>query len=105
MRTILFIDTASNEEISVGLRIREKKFVSKRKVDKMKAQVVLPMIEQLLKKHKMSLEQIDAVEVNTGPGSFTGLRVGIAIANTLGFSLKIPINGMPVGKSVEPVYS
>ncbi len=105
MRTILFIDTASNEEISVGLRIREKKFVSKRKVDKMKAQVVLPMIEQLLKKHKMSLEQIDAVEVNTGPGSFTGLRVGISIANALGFLLQIPVNKKPLGEIVQASYT
>ncbi|EKD65038.1 MAG: hypothetical protein ACD_50C00208G0010, partial [uncultured bacterium] len=31
------------------------------------------------------------IEVNTHPGSFTGIRVGMAIANALGFALKIPI--------------
>ncbi|MFH1536127.1 MAG: hypothetical protein ABIC96_03620 [Patescibacteria group bacterium] len=33
------------------------------------------------------------IEVETGPGSFTGLRVGVSVANALGFALNIPVNG------------
>ena len=47
---------------------------------------------------------IDAIEVNAGPGSFTGLRVGASIANALSFALGIPVNGKPLGEIVEPRY-
>lgn len=102
---IIYIDTSSNEQISVGIQLGEKKFTLTRKITKMRAQVVLPMIDALLKKYKLKLTDIDTIRVETGPGSFTGLRVGISIANALGYSLNIPVNGMPVGTFVQPVYS
>jgi tRNA threonylcarbamoyladenosine biosynthesis protein TsaB len=46
-----------------------------------------------LRKNNFEVKDIKEIEVNTGPGSFTGLRVGISVANTLGFVLKIPVNG------------
>ncbi len=103
--TILSIDTSSNEKISVGIQIGEERFLLTRKITKQRAQVVLPMIEALLKKHKLKLTDIDEIWVETGPGSFTGLRVGVSIANALGYALNIPVNGMPLGTLAEPVYS
>lgn len=102
---ILTIDTASNKKIVVGVTINGKKDLIKQKIDKQKAQVVLPMIDALLKKHKLKLTDISEIRVETGPGSFTGLRVGVSIANAFGFVLKIPINGMPLGTHALPVYS
>jgi len=104
MKTLL-IDTSSNKEVQVGLEIDEKKFVIKQELDRRKAQAVLPLIEKLLQEHAVNLKDINAIEVQVGPGSFTGLRVGITIANTLGFLLKISINGKKVGEAVEAVYS
>lgn len=101
---ILSIDTSSNKEVEVGLIIDKKKYLHKSPVDR-KNQMVLPLIEKLLKERKLSLKNIDEITVISGPGSFTGLRVGVAVANTLGYLLKIPINGKKVGKIVEPVYS
>ncbi len=92
MNTLL-IDTSSNKEIKVGLVIDGKKYAMKRKINSRKAQVVLPMIDTLLKKHNLKLSQLEKIEVNTGPGSFTGIRVGLSVANALSFLLKIPING------------
>lgn len=103
-KIILTIDTSSNEEIKVGLEVDKKAYLIKSPIDKQKAQVVLPMIEKLLSKYKLKLKDITEIKVHPGPGSFTGLRVGISIANTLGFLLKIPINGKRVGKLVEPKY-
>lgn len=101
----LVIDTANNEEVIVILEIQGKKHILKEKVGRQKAQAVLPLLDALLHKNNLLLKDITEINVNPGPGSYTGLRVGIAIANTLGFLLRIPLNGMPVGNDVTPVYS
>ncbi len=99
------IDTSNNKEVVVGFKIDDKEYVQKQALDTRKSQLVLPMIEKILKQHELRLKDITAIEVNPGPGSFTGLRVGITIANTLGFLLKVPVNGKKVGEMVEAVYS
>jgi len=70
---------------------------------KLGSQVLLPMIAKILKKNKANFSDLTAVEVNVGPGSFTGTRVGVAVANALGFALNIPVNGKK-GKIVTPIY-
>lgn len=100
----LIIDTSSNKVVKVGIRIDQKEDIIEQEIGLQKAQVVLPLIDQLLKKNKLQLEDIHRIEVNTGPGSFTGIRVGIAIANALGFSLNIPVNGNKRGIFVAPQY-
>lgn len=105
MRNILRIDTSNNKEVVVALKIDGKEDIRKQIPDHRKAQLVLPIVEELLKDHVLKLKDITAIEVNPGPGSFTGLRVGIAIANTLGFLLKVPVNGKKVGEQVEAIYS
>lgn len=101
---ILHIDTSSNKEISVGLEIDGENDMIIRKTDAWKAQIILPLINELLEKHEITIHDVSQIKVNEGPGSFTGLRVGVAIANTLGSWLKIPVNGKPVGEIVEPKY-
>jgi len=54
---------------------------------------VLRNIQKLLEKGQKKLENIEAIFVNQGPGSYTGTRVGITIASTLGWSLNIPVEG------------
>ncbi len=98
----LYIDTSSNQKTIVKLddRVLEKSF------QVLHSQVVLPMIEELLKAKSCQLQAITEIEVNIGPGSFTGLRVGVSIANALGFALRIPVNSKKVWELeiVEPVY-
>ncbi len=105
MKIILFIDTSNNIEIKVGIIRNEKKYIKRHKLNKQKAQAVLLMIEKCLKDHKLTIKDITKININSGPGSFTGIRVGLAVANTLAFLLKIPINKNPLGKMAEPVYS
>ena len=90
---VLILDTADNKKISIALKINDKKYILTQKISSNKTQIVLPMIDKMLKKHKVKLKDIHEVEVNTGYGSFTGIRVGMAIANALGFVLKIPVKG------------
>lgn len=102
---VLLIDTTNNKEMKVGLRIDGKEFLKKQVLDKRKAQVVLPLLEELLQEYGLQQKDIMAIEVNPGPGSFTGIRVGLSIANTLGFLMQIPVNGKRVGEPVTAVYS
>lgn len=104
MNVVLLIDTTNNKEVTVGLNIDGKEVVEKRPLDTRKAQVVLPILEELLKTHKLQAKDITEIEVNSGPGSFTGIRVGLSIANTLGFLLQIPVNGKKVGELAEANY-
>ncbi|MBI2622395.1 hypothetical protein HYW66_02070 [Candidatus Microgenomates bacterium] len=90
MNTLL-IDTTSNKEIEVGLRINSKKYAVRQKIDKRRAQVVLPLIDKILRKNNVRLSDLNEIEVNTKEGSFTGIRVGLSIAQALSFTLKIPL--------------
>ncbi|HSX48739.1 MAG TPA: tRNA (adenosine(37)-N6)-threonylcarbamoyltransferase complex dimerization subunit type 1 TsaB [Candidatus Saccharimonadales bacterium] len=88
----LYIDTSEREKIIIG--IDDEKF--EKKVVERSSQLLLPFIDEILKKKKKNFKDIKEIEINTGPGSFTGLRIGVAIANTLGFVLNIPVNGKKV---------
>lgn len=50
------------------------------------SQTLMPMVEQLLKNTKTDLSQIDMIAVNAGPGSFTGVRIGVAAVKGLAFA-------------------
>lgn len=102
---ILSIDTSNNKEITVSLVLEDRTFEKKLAQEKTRAEEVLILIDQLVKEHQFSLEKLDTIKVHTGPGSFTGLRVGIAIANTLAFSLGIPVNDKKNGEIEIPVYN
>jgi tRNA threonylcarbamoyladenosine biosynthesis protein TsaB len=49
------------------------------------------VIDEMLKKNRLTPNQLDAVAVSIGPGSYTGLRVGLATAKGLCYTLKIPL--------------
>ena len=53
----------------------------------------LAFIRDCLKKHDSSLQTLSGLGVFTGPGSFTGLRIGITIWNTIANANKVPIIG------------
>ena len=101
---ILIIDTSNSQETVVGLKINGKTNFLKGKSKILKAKNVLPLIKKILKKHQLKPTDLTAIKINTGPGSFTGLRVGGAVANSLAWVLKIPVNGKKVGELVEPNY-
>lgn len=52
---------------------------------------LLLKISQLLKDNKITTEDLKSIVVYHGPGSFTGLRIGISIANAMAYSLDIPV--------------
>lgn len=59
------------------------------------SQTLLPMLEELRRMIELDLDSIDAIAVASGPGSFTGLRIGAATAKGLGLALEKPIVEVP----------
>lgn len=57
------------------------------------SQTLMPMIESLLKNANVRLDEIDLIAVNKGPGSFTGIRIGVAAAKGMADVLKTPVYG------------
>ena len=91
----LYINTKDQKQVTVSLKNNGKVIKSLSQENKFGSQVLLPMIVKLFQTYKPGLEvrKLEGVEVATGPGSFTGLRVGVSVANALGFALGIPVNG------------
>jgi len=89
----LFIDTSAINTAKIAVEIDGKRHEKTSESKIVKSQMVLPMIEQILAEHKLKLTDITAITVASGPGSFTGLRVGATVANALGYLLDIPVNG------------
>jgi len=56
---------------------------------------LLPLIDRVLAKTDGGLEGVDRIAVTTGPGSFTGIRIGIAAARAIGLVRNIPVIGVP----------
>ncbi|MBP1756265.1 MAG: hypothetical protein H6Q59_2663 [Firmicutes bacterium] len=59
------------------------------------SQTLLPMLNEIVKMVEINLEEVDAIAVAAGPGSFTGLRIGSATAKGLGLALNKPIISVP----------
>lgn len=59
------------------------------------SQTLLPMIDEMVSMVEMKLENLDAIAVSGGPGSFTGLRIGSATAKGLGLALNKPLIHVP----------
>lgn len=55
------------------------------------AETIHKKIDELLKHESLSLKDIEKVVIFQGPGSFTGLRIGMSVVNALGFALQIPV--------------
>ena len=100
----LFIDTRDNKKIIVRFEKDRKIFKKEAVRSPDRAQVALPLIEKVLSESYSKLEEIGQIQVAIGPGSFTGLRVGISIANALSFALGKKVNGKKLGSIEQPQY-
>jgi tRNA threonylcarbamoyladenosine biosynthesis protein TsaB len=56
---------------------------------------LMPMIDRVLKDSQMTPQDLEGLAISLGPGSFTGLRVGLSTAKGLAFSLGLPVVGVP----------
>lgn len=105
MENILNIDTSDNKTIKISLITNGKEELIVSDSKNLKSQTCLLLIEKILKQKNLKLKDLSSIQVNKGPGSFTGLRIGVSIANTLSFLLNIPVNNKKIGDFEEPVYN
>lgn len=90
---ILYINTEDQKKAAVSLKKGGKVIASLSEENDYGSQALLPLIKKLLESQKVKFKDLAGIEVETGPGSFTGLRVGVSVANALGFALGIAVNG------------
>jgi tRNA threonylcarbamoyladenosine biosynthesis protein TsaB len=89
----LNLDTTDIGKTTVSLIKDSVKIIEIIKDRRLTSQVVLPLIDEIMKKEKIGWNQICDINIINRPGSYTGLRVGFSIANILGWLFNIPING------------
>lgn len=92
MKPILAFSTAA--DTIVALRVKDGVDLRVRTERRGQAEYLVPMIQELLADHHLQLGDLEKIGVVTGPGSFTGLRVGLAAAEGFGIALSMPLVGI-----------
>lgn len=88
---VLVIDTIGERglvTVKVGARSFIRAWRARGRVEQL-----LAKINAVLGSARVPLNAVTEITVNPGPGSFIGARVGVAVANTLGWALGAPVNG------------
>lgn len=98
---ILWINTSDRKKIEVALKEGGEVVKTKSAENDFGSQVLLNLITDILKENNLEFKDLKEIEVEKGPGSYTGLKVGASVANALGFSLKIPVNGKKMEVDLE----
>lgn len=88
--TLLAIDTAT-EVCSAALWVDGAVFSQHAPYPNRHSELMLPMVAEVLARGETTLAQLDAVAWGRGPGAFTGLRIGTAIAQGMAFGCDIPV--------------
>lgn len=91
---ILSLDTSSKNAIVVITQNEEKIIELNNEEEKTHSQKLMPMIDEAFQKSKLSLDDIGLIICCLGPGSFTGVRIGIATAKAFADSKNIPVVGV-----------
>ena len=91
---IIALDTVAGAS-SVAVFSDGKKVCSYRKVlDRGHAEVLIPMMKEAISSASFKFLDLDLIAVTVGPGSFTGIRVGLATARSLSVAAKVPVIGV-----------
>lgn len=90
---ILAIDTSSRACV-LGVRASGQTWTDETVLDRSHSQEVLPRIEALLDRSGVDKSELDLLVYGQGPGSFTGLRIGVGVVQGLAYGLNVPVVGV-----------
>lgn len=90
MPSLLCVDTSSTC-CSVALSIDGQQLIKRNDTPREHVRLVLPMINELLSEASIKLSSLDAIAFTHGPGSFTGLRIGLGVVQGLAFGADLPV--------------
>ena len=104
----LFIDT-SNSFINIYI-VKDDSVLVYKKVETLRdmANTIIPLIREAFNEIDFNIKDVDKIFVTIGPGSFTGVRVGITVAKTIAWGLSIdvyPISTLEYLSSIDTKYS
>jgi len=92
---ILIINTTPADHLEIILANKRDDFKIKKVLGRFnQAEKLLPAISQLLQKNKIKAEKLRALGVVIGPGGFTSVRIGVAVANGLAYGLNLSVVGV-----------
>ena len=100
----LFLDFGSSQHV-IGLIQEDRTLVLREVAPKTDETLLMPMITELLSTQKLKAADLNRIACVTGPGGFMSLRVGVSLANTLAWSLKIPLAGIHLADLWAPRLS
>lgn len=87
---ILALDTTTHC-CTVALCINDQHFALTQLTQRGHSALILGMMEQLLKQANAEITQIEAIAFGCGPGSFTGVRIGVGVAQGIAFARNLPV--------------
>lgn len=100
MLYILGIDTATR--VAGVAVVNGERLISERYIHNLQthSQNIIPMIQQVMSDAGLKPAELQGIAVTGGPGSFTGLRIGMSAAKAMGLALNIPVMGVPTLKAL-----
>ncbi len=103
MTTILAVDT-STEACSVALQIGNETIAQYADEPRSHSRLLMPMVQQVLAEAQIKVNQLDAIGVSIGPGSFTGLRIGFAAVQGMAYGADIPVTPVSTLELIAATY-
>ena len=103
MTTILAVDT-STEACSVALQIGGECIAKYADEPRSHSRLLMPMVQQVLAEAQIKVNQLDAIGVSIGPGSFTGLRIGFAAVQGMAYGADIPVAPVSTLELIAATY-
>ncbi len=100
----LYIDTHYTNLVLALLN--DGKLIDQRLIESNKhSENTIPLLNKLLNDNNLTIDNIKEIIVIIGPGSFTGVRIGVVIAKTIGYAKNIPVKGISYLQAVSLNYS